>query len=286
MVLDDIPRIMKRAPMRVFLSALVLGSILIGAPCFSHAADDARLLLVDSAKSGLSPELGSRVRSAIVQAANSLGVGVIRGSAAAVCGSQACVIDAGKTAEATHVVWIEASFRNESYTLNLEVWDVEANREVGSDAQECAICANQDLLDAALKRGRAVLERSLRNTAVGEVPAKTATSTSTSTSMPTPTPVAPPATRSGWASPKLWAGAGLTLAGIGAGITGIYYITQDGARVAGDPFSVRDTMMPGVALGVAGATAFVCGVTLLTWHWLDSTTVAVGPGRVMVAGRF
>ena len=276
MALDDIPRIMKRAPMRVFLTALVFGSILIGAPLASRAADDARLLLVDSTKSGLSPELGGRVRAAIVQAANGLGIGVIRDSAAVACGSQECVVDAGKNVGATHVVWIEASFRNESYSLNLEVWDVEANRELGSDSRECAICANQDLLDAALGRGRAVLDRSLRNSSVGESVEKPAT----------PVPTTPSSTKSGWSSPRLLAGAGLTLAGIGAGITGIYYIVQDGARVNGDPYNVRDTMTPGVALGVAGATAFVCGVTLLTWHLLDRATVAVAPGRVMVAGRF
>jgi hypothetical protein len=262
--------------MRAFLAAFVFVSLLSGLPSASHAAGNARLLVVDSTESRLSPDLGGRLHAAITRVASTFGDGVVDDQGVAPCGDSDCVLDTGRGMGATHVVWINATFRNESYTLNLEVWDVAGSRELGSDGSECAICANQDLLDAATERARAVLERTLSLPAVGDTGDK-----------PAATKVMPPVpTGSGGVKPRLLAGAGLTLAGLGAGIAGIYYIAKDGTPVDGDPFRVRDTMTPGVAFGVAGATAFVCGVVLLTWHLLDTTTVAVGPGSVRIAGRF
>jgi hypothetical protein len=82
-----------------------------------------------------------------------------------------------------------------------------------------------------------------------------------------------------------YTGYALIATGIFAAVMGGYYIHVDGDAACCN--QVRDTKKYGLPIALVGGVAVVGGASLLVWRfWPASTTVAVSPWGIALAGQF
>jgi hypothetical protein len=274
-----------RLPCVTVLVAVLLGGNVRAA---AAPAEERRLVVVEDRGNVLSKTTRQRLQEAIAEVA--AGQGVALASAEALparlrsCELPACLPSIAAATGAVFVLRIEAKFAQESFKLAVELWNSDDGRLLGKDRRDCPICDEQDLWGSAALMARALFEH-----AVGE-PAKTA-SASIATGGPAgalaPSPVLTQSTAGPASRALRFSGLGLSVAGLAALATGIYYWHVDGAPACSDCDLVRDTRKLGVPMTIAGGAVLAAGAGLLAWSfWPGPTKVALGPSGVQVAGRF
>lgn len=244
---------------------------------------------------GAASEMREKMRVAAEEGLESLGVTVPRqlhDPQKDECTTPECVSERCKRFGATHVLEIQGSYLNESYKFRMDVHTTHGDRVLGSESKECEICSGRDFLRAIKERTAVLWTRVAREQAsvvepapqTNAEPAPKAVSLATSnTEQRQP--------RSLWQQPLPLAGLGLMLGGVVAMSFGGYYLAVDGEPPSGCETPClyqRDTKRLGWELMAGGGGAILAGtaIVLLGRDSESSTTVALGPGRVLVSGRF
>jgi hypothetical protein len=248
---------------------------------------------------GADPESREKMRSAAEDALDSVGVTVPRqlhDPKKEECATADCIAERSKRVGATHVLEIQGSYGNESYKLRLDVRAANGGRILGSESKECEICSARDFLRAIKDRTTTLWMRVAREQASAVPPAA---EPSRETKRATAPLIAPPerrAPRMLWQQPLPLVGLGFMLAGVVAMSFGGYYLAVDGEL---DPscsnqtaeqciYEPRRTKHLGWQLLAGGGGAIVAGTALVIFGRDSDTSpsVAIGPGRVLVSGRF
>lgn len=243
---------------------------------------------------GATPEMREKMRTAAEEGLESQGVTVsrqLRDPQKEECTTPECMTERSKRFGATHVLEIQGSYNNESYKFRLEVRTTNGARILGSESKECEICSGRDFLRAIKERTTVLWTRVAREQASVVEPAPQANAE------PAPKVVSLQAVsnserrqpRSLWQQPLPLVGLGLMLGGVVAMSFGGYYLAVDGEPDPSDPDNrVRTTKRRGWELMAGGGGAILAGtvIVLLGRDSESSTRVALGPGRILVSGRF
>jgi hypothetical protein len=195
---------------------------------------------------------------------------------------------------ATHVLEIQGNYNNESYKFRLDVRTTHGDRILGSESKECEICSGRDFLRAIKERTTVLWTRVAREQASVVEPAPQANTEAApkAESVLVPSNAERRQPRSLWQQPIPVLGLGLMLGGVVAMSFGGYYLAVDGEPPSGcsdpcprEPLKTKRLgweLMAGGGGAVLLGTAFV----LLGRDSDTSTKVALGPGRILVSGRF
>jgi hypothetical protein len=169
---------------------------------------------------------------------------------------------------------------------------VNGGRVVGRESKECEICSARDFLRAIKDRTVTLWTRVAREQAsVIQPSAETRTESNATVPLTAPTDAEQRRHRSLWQQPVPVLGLGLMLGGVVAMGFGGYYLAVDGeppSNCASPCAFERDTKRLGWELLAGGGGAILTG-TVLVFLGRDSDTstrVAVGPGRILLSGRF
>lgn len=245
---------------------------------------------------GATPEMREKMRAAAEEGLELLGVTVsrqLRDPQKEECTTPECMSERSKRFGATHVLEIQGNYNNESYKFRLDVRTTHGDRILGSESKECEICSGRDFLRAIKERTTVLWTRVAREQASVVEPAPVTQSEAPLTAV---TPAAStserPQPRSLWQQPLPVLGLGLMLGGVVAMSFGGYYLAVDGEPPSGcgdpcprEPLKTKRLgweLMAGGGGAVLLGTAFV----LLGRDSDTSTRVALGPGRILVSGRF
>jgi len=257
------------------------------------SAEERRLLILDAPANVLTKTVRERLHAAVAEVA--VGKGLTLASTASLpgklltCDLPGCLPSIAAASGAVFVLRVDARFMKESFQLAVELWNSDEGKLLGRERRDCPICDEQDLWGSAAFMARGLLERALR-ASVQPAPAALTVPKPSPASAPTPRSALTqaPATSSS-ASSSTWpivryAGLALSVAGLAALGTGIYYWSADGDPAGGD--YVRDTRKLGLPVTIAGGAALAAGAAMVGWSfWSGSAKVSVGPSGLRVAGR-
>jgi hypothetical protein len=272
------------------LVALLLGVL---APFAAAAANDNRLVILESPGSLVSKNAKERLRASIAKVVEGRGIEVVPQTTLPDkllrCELPGCLPQIGAASGATYVLRVNARFAKETFKLIVELWHTDDGKRVGSEKRDCPICDEQDLYTAAGDLTRDLLAGALS-------PPTTEPRTATPAVVPVPaspilaTPPAPQPLPDQPRNAVTYTGLALAVAGLSALVVGAYYISVDG-NTAGKAGYVRDTRKYGLPLAIAGGAALAGGVGLLVWRlWPESAstsaTISLGPTGIQMVGRF
>jgi hypothetical protein len=245
---------------------------------------------------GAAPELREKMRVAAEDGLDSVGVTVPRqlhDPKKEECTTPECMTERFKRFGATHVLEIQGSYNNESYKLRLEVRTTNGGRVLGSESKECEICSARDFLRAIKERAITLWVRVAREQASVAEPTVEPTRQEAPKAVPLIAPVHAERQqpRMLWQQPLPLVGLGLMLSGVVVMGFGGYYLAVDGeppSRCEAPCIYERDTKKLGWALLAGGGGAILAGtaIVLLGRDSESSTKVSLGPGRILVSGRF
>jgi hypothetical protein len=280
------------AMLRFAISAILAFTLLAWSQVVLAAAQPVVLVEVP----GATPDLREKMRVAAEDGLDSLGVTVprqLRDPKQEDCTTADCISERSKRFGATHVLEIQGSYVNESYKMRLDVRTVNGGRVLGSESKECEICSSRDFLRAIKDRTVSLWTRVAREQGSVVQPSVATGRESKTTTVPLTAPSSAEQRqhRSLWQQPIPVLGLGLMLGGVVAMGFGGYYLAVDGEPPANceSPCAFeRDTKRLGWELMAGGGGALLTG-TALVFLGRDtdtSTRVAVGPGRLLVSGRF
>lgn len=244
---------------------------------------------------GAAPDFREKMRATAESGLESLGVTVprqLRDPGKEECETPECVSERAQRFGATHILDIQGRYANESFKLRLDVRAANGGRVLGSDAKECEICSGRDFLRAIKERTISLWTRVAREQASVVQPSGGSVVVAQTPLLPSSPPE--PRPRSLWQQPLPLLGLGLMLGGAAAMGFGGYYLAVDGEL---DPSchdadtchrTPRETSRLGWGLLAGGGAAVVTGTALVLFARDSGTAprVAVGPGRVLVSGRF
>ena len=274
-----------RFPLAAVLVAVLLGGNVRAA---SAPAEERRVVVIEAPGNVLTKTARARLQTAIAEiAARYALVQTPTQNLPAkllACELPGCLPSIAAASGAIFVLRVEAKFAQESFKLDIELWNSDTGKLLGKDRRDCPICDEQDLWGSAALMTQALLERALRE------PAKPTAaqpddgkSTAASASVPALTQI--PAE-----SPSRlvrYSGLALSVAGLAALVTGLYYWSVDGSEASSGSNRVRDTRKFGVPMTIAGGAALAAGAGLLAWSfWSGPTKVTLGPSGLQIAGRF
>ena len=244
---------------------------------------------------GAAPDLREKMRVAAEDGLDSIGVLVPRqlhDPKVEECTTPECISERSKRFGATHVLEIQGSYVNESYKMRLDVRAANGGRVLGSESKECEICSSRDFLRAIKDRTVSLWTRVAREQAsVIQPSVETRTDARTTVPLAAPAGAEPRRQRSLWQQPVPLLGLGLMLGGVVTMGFGGYYLAVDGEPPSGCASPClyeRDTKRLGWELMAGGGAAILTGtaIVLLGRDSDTSTRVAVGPGRLVLSGRF
>jgi hypothetical protein len=276
--------------MRIWFSciAVTIGLLVVMAFPPYAAANDNRLIVIESPGTQLSKAAREHLHKAITEVVERHGIAIVPPTTLSGkllrCDFPSCLPQIAAVSGATYVLRVFAKYASESFKLSVELWHSEEGKLLASEGRDCPICDEQDLWGSAALVTQGVLNRSLNSPEkAGLVPAP----------HPGPfaqPPVPTPATQIVSQRPgKLveYTGFALVLSGLCGVAFGVYYLSVDGDSACFMCDKVRNTRKYGLPLTIAGGVALVGGAGLLAWRfWPASTMVSIGPAGLSVAGRF
>lgn len=284
---------------RWHMLGVLVASILIGG---AARAQQPRVTVRIAASAKTSPKAQGRLRLAIERAVTSGGLELAPNKLPdrlVRCELPKCAGAIAAATSATHVLDVDAKLEEESFKISVALWDAGTARMLGTDGRDCLICDEQDFVEAAAERTRALLARSFAApTPVERAPtavAPPAVSPDASTVLVQPA-ISPTrdATESGtWNVPALVGGTGLVIAGLVSVVHGVGLLGVNGDPVCGPseaaPCDSRyNTRTPGSLFLAAGAVAVIGGGALAWWARPTSplSRVSLGPTGVAFTGKF
>jgi hypothetical protein len=274
-----------RFPFVAVLVAVLLGENVraVAAP-----AEERRLIVVEAPGNVLTPTVRERLHGAIAQVVKGQGLTLVSADCLPTqlvgCELPGCLPPIAAASGALFVLRVAAKFAQESFKLGIELWNSDQGKLLGRERRDCPICDEQDLWGSAALMTQAVLERALHE------PAKPALARPVSSSPPEP-PARVPALAQAPAAPPsralLYAGMGLSVAGLAALVTGIHYWHVDGERACSDCDRVRDTRKLGLPMTITGGAVLALGAGMVAWSFRSGPAkISLGPAGLRIAGRF
>jgi hypothetical protein len=275
------------------VAAVVVVVVSIGVGRQSQAApsEEKRLLILEAPGNVLTKTARERLHAAIAEVV--AGRGLTLASTASLpekllaCPLPGCLSPIAAASGAIFVMRVEAKFTKESFKLAIELWNSDEGKLLGQERRDCPICDEQDLWGSAAFIVRELLDRIVHNSTPPTLAAAAAPP-----SRHEPRQVAPPSLTqapAGSAVPVLrYTGLALSVAGLAALVTGIYYWSVDGEHAgATDSDLVRDTRKFGLPMTIAGGVALAAGAGMVAWSfWAGPARISVAPSGVRIAGRF
>jgi hypothetical protein len=248
-----------------------------------------RLLILEAPGNVLTKTARERLHAAIAEAA--VGQGLTLASPASLpdklltCDLPGCLSPIAAASGAIFVLRVDAKFAKESFKLAVELWNSDVGKLLGKERRDCPICDEQDLWGSAAFMARGLLERAVRESAPPVSVAATVAKPSPATA-PAAGPVLTEVPPSSAVPVVRYSGLALSVLGLAALATGIYYWSVDGSQ-AGSPDWDRDTRKLGIPMTIAGGAALVAGAAMVGWSfWSGSAEASAGPSGLRVAGRF
>jgi hypothetical protein len=275
-----------------FLCVAVMVGLLLGASgrAIAAPAEEKRLVVIEAPGSVLSKTAKERLHGAITEVALQHGLTMASSKTLSekllACDLPGCLPPIAAASGAIFVLRVDARFAKESFKLVIELWNSDEGKLLGRDRRDCPICDEQDLWGSAALLVQGLLDRALRE------PAKAVSGhlSGTGAAQITSPAASPVVSQVGSETPGRaaeYSGFALSVAGLAALATGIYYLSVDGNSAGYHSDRVRDTAKFGLPMTIAGGVALASGVGLLAWtFWPRSARVSIGPSGLQVAGRF
>jgi hypothetical protein len=287
--IDDLRLIVKRPDMQIRVPcAAVLVAALAGASARAAAApaEEKRLLILEAPGNVLTKVARERLQAAIAEVAT--GHGLILASVKSLpdkllgCELPGCLPPIAAASGAIFVLRVEARFVKESFKLSVELWNSDEGKLLGRERRDCPICDEQDLWGSAALMSQGLLARALREPSK---PAVVQPPNPVASSGPAPAVAQLPGPPPSRALP--YAGLALSVVGLAALVTGIYYWGVDGDPACSRCDDLRDTRKFGLPLTVAGGVVLATGVGLLGWSLrAGPANISLSPAGLRVAGQF
>ncbi len=261
----------------------------------SGATAESRLVLIESPANRLSPTATQRLRGAIDEVVAAHRLQRVRSESLPErllrCELPGCLPQIAATSGATLVLRVEAKYAQESFKLDVELWNSDEGKLIGRESRDCPICDEQDLWGSAALIVQGLLDRAAaRSSEPRAVPvqsAPTAAAADPKVSLVPPLATVSPAQAEAGPGLAAYGGLALAVAGLGVLATGIYYLSVDGDPACSQCDRVRDTAKIGLPLAIGGGAAVAAGTGFALWgFWPSAPAVALGPRGVAVAGRF
>lgn len=252
----------------------------------SAMTDDGRVVLVESPASRLSANARTHLRAAIAEVVAGRRLRLLGPDALPErllrCELPACLPQIAAASGASLVVRVEAKYAKESFKLDVQLWNSDEGKLLGSESRDCPICDEQDLWGSAALLVQGLLDRAARPDQPSPAEAARAVAP------PAPAPALATSPVQGSQSVAAgYAGLGLAVAGLSVLAGGIYYLGVDGRPACTRCDWLRDTAKVGLPMTIAGGVAVAVGTGLALWGFGPrGPSVALWPGGLRLAGRF